>query len=690
MHTGGFEGASRHGEAGVVAGRPLPAVVAGDDDSLEDVIGRVVVAGRDGAPVDLAVPRDSSLLLTAAEFRRLRDAIDRERLGVTLRSDDPLRAQLAGLLGIPEGPLTAHLHTLLARKQREAAERVAVAPSVVESGIRSDRASGRPADGAVVGRNGGVAEGMGRGGRTPLPETPPAEVAGSHGPPREPGRAAIGAVATGAASEPKRPPLADPEGGAVGDEPVTQTSLDTGQAWPAPPDFSTAAPPRRGRRFGRPRKERPPAEPGGAATFGPEVVPVAAGPVGAVATNGRARVEPAPDAAPTFGEVAARRQRRGLPRWLAVALGAILLVGLGALAVALLMPRATVAIALDRVAVAGTLTYAIGVDGAAVEPGTIAVAARPTEVEVEVEESVPTTGRRLIPDGTAAAPLQFANPNPEPAAIEAGTRLASLNGVEFVVAERVEVPAADPASGAAGRAAGEARAVERGGGGNVGTGEIGGRLDNGVYYSNREAAATGGTDREEPAVAAADREAAAAALAAAVEAAAVAEAGAALDEAVEVVPGSLEVIAEETTFGAAEGEPGATLTARRTATVRLLAFDRGSLEGQLEAGLGSAIPVPTGRVLDASSVRFGESETGTASPDGTTYTMPVEVDAVVPLGPAERRALAERLAGTDLATAEAILAGMTGLRSWSFDFQPSWLPNRMPGDPDRIEIEVVG
>ncbi|MCC6312676.1 MAG: hypothetical protein IT337_01585, partial [Thermomicrobiales bacterium] len=76
-------------------------VVAGDDDSLADVLHRLREAGRGGQPIDLIVPRDSSLLLTAAEFRLLREMLDRDRLSANLCTDDPLRAQLAALLGVP-------------------------------------------------------------------------------------------------------------------------------------------------------------------------------------------------------------------------------------------------------------------------------------------------------------------------------------------------------------------------------------------------------------------------------------------------------------------------------------------------------------------------------------------------------------------------------------------------------------
>ncbi len=95
----------------------------------------------------------------------------------------------------------------------------------------------------------------------------------------------------------------------------------------------------------------------------------------------------------------------------------------------------------------------------------------------------------------------------EPLAVEAGTTVATETGVEFAFTEAVTVPAADPATGRPGAATGTVQAVQAGSGGNVGTGEIGGRLPNGVYYSNRMQPAAGGSDKEFPVVAQEDLDA---------------------------------------------------------------------------------------------------------------------------------------------------------------------------------------
>src|SRR5690606_13807688 len=82
--------ATRDGAANVIA--------IGPDDSLLDVFDRVRAAGQ--TPVELRIPNESPLFLTAAEFRTLRDVTDHGRHEVTIRTPDSHRLQLAKLFGL--------------------------------------------------------------------------------------------------------------------------------------------------------------------------------------------------------------------------------------------------------------------------------------------------------------------------------------------------------------------------------------------------------------------------------------------------------------------------------------------------------------------------------------------------------------------------------------------------------------
>ena len=77
-----------------------PVVVVSADESLADVIDRLREAAKSGHPLELVVPIDNPLLLTASEFRRLKDAADADRLPITIRTADPLRLRLAERLGL--------------------------------------------------------------------------------------------------------------------------------------------------------------------------------------------------------------------------------------------------------------------------------------------------------------------------------------------------------------------------------------------------------------------------------------------------------------------------------------------------------------------------------------------------------------------------------------------------------------
>ena len=648
--------------------RARPIVVAGGSDALDDLLRRVSAAARDGVPVELVVPRDSSLLLTASEFRRLRDAIDRERLGVTLRSDDPLRGQLAGLLGIAAGPVPPELRDRL----RQAAA-VPPPPGRSAAGEPSGRRDGfDPGPGPGHGR--ASPSGNGIQGRTAIaPAAAPVATRSTATAERLEPQDRVVSVEVGS------PRVVTPVPGSVAEEArageavaAAGAAVVTGESWPERQEVAPAPP---GRRPSRVRRRR---EGAGAQEAAPAVLVV------------DKPATPPPSKELTIGKVADRRERRIAPRWIGFVVGGMALVVLTVLAVALLMPRATVAVTLERVPVEGTLRYAIGLTGASGAGSEIAIPATPVTVEVRTQSSVPATGRLLEPDGTATAPVLFANPNPAPVTIEPGTTLASLGGPAFTVASAIEVPAADPATGAAGRAEGEVRAAEPGAGGNVGVGEIGGQLENGVYYSNRMAPAEGGTDREIPVVAEEDLAALDIAAQSAIAEAALAQATESLPEGARLLPETATLLAHEAQPDAAVGDEVDTVSAAASGTVQMLAFDPGGLETALREQTAEVVPVPEGRALDSASVRFGEPVAESASPDGVRFEVPVEADATMPFGPSERRALAERLAGGDASAAAALLGGIDGFTDWRVDYAPAWLPARMPGDPDRIEIEVEG
>jgi hypothetical protein len=391
----------------------------------------------------------------------------------------------------------------------------------------------------------------------------------------------------------------------------------------------------------------------------------------------------------SFGEVVARRQKTATGRRLVIAAAVVVVLGLVVAVGALLMPRATVAVTLERIPFRAEVVYDIGVDPTA-EAGVIPVPAEAVTVDVAVERTIPTTGRRLEPDGVAAAPVRFANPNAEPVTVPSDTRLGSLDGPEFELIEPVEVPAADPATGAAGQAEGQARSVEPGAIGNVGVGEIGGRLESGVYYSNREGAAEGGTDREVPVVAEADLTALSETTDAAIAEAALAEVAGETTDGRQPLPDTLAVVTKDAAPSAGEGDAVDALSVSATATVSVLVYEPDALAGgdrraPARGGRGAGRPGPRPRdgPVRKPGPGLGSGRRGPPSSSGRGRRDPPvrPLGTACPGGTARNRRCAH---GGDVARLDP------GVEAWQIDYSPDWLPPRMPGDPDRIEIEVVG
>ncbi|MBA2595057.1 MAG: baseplate J/gp47 family protein [Chloroflexia bacterium] len=548
-----------------------PSVVITSEDTLPGVVERLRSAAQGGQTVDLVVPIDSALLLTAREFRSLKEAIDEDRLPVLLRTSDPLRLQLAERLGIPARALP---------RARVMAAAVAVPPAP-------------PA-------------------RTPVPQPQPPD---------------------------------------NGDWPG-ETSV-TGPVPRADPDRSW------------PRLDQ----------------------ADALARDGEELAGPDQDQDAGSEPMLSNPPRRWLP--VAVVLG-VLVIG-AFLALNLLVPQATVRIVPRSAPLIGSVMFDVTADGQPLDAGAVfALAPQERQVEVVWESAAPVTGVRLEPDGTASSAIELRNASAEPLTIDAGTAVATETGVAFTFVEAVTVPAADPASGAPGAATGRVQAEAPGAAGNVGTGELGGRLPNGVYYSNRMGPAGGGSDKEFPVVAQADLEAlSAAAIGAAPTLAATAvaetEPGAAL------LPATVSVAAQRDEFDHEVGEDTESVSLQATMTIVVQTYDGAAASADYEQRLASSLAddAPAGFALEPEEIVFGEPVAMEETERGIRLEVTAEADANAVLDEAERSALAAALAGASPEQATAILAESTDIADFSIEYQPSWLAPQMPKNAARIQFEVA-
>jgi hypothetical protein len=543
-----------------------PTVVVNSDETLPAIVDRIREAGSGGHVVHLVVPIDSSLLLTASEFRRLKDAIDEQRLAVLMQSADPLRLRLAERLGILAQPLP---------RQR---------PALATAAATLPRFPTLPA----------------------APQVPPQEEAG-------PGVDEPDLVPA---------PVRDPE-----------------SLWP---------------------------EQNGHADVGGEDL-----------------VEPRQEED--------RPEHENPPRrWLPVAAALVLIVVGALLAIRFALPQAVVTIVPRSAPVAAAVLFDVTADGKPIDDGA-SFSLQPQERKLEVvwTGSAPVTGVRVEPDGTAAGPIELRNPAPDPAIIETGTIVTTETDVAFVFTDEVTVPGAD-ATGEPGAATGRVRAVAPGTGGNVGTGEIGGRLPNGVYYSNRMEATAGGTDKEFPVVAQADLDALAAAAQEAAPALA-AEALANAEDEQAIVPSSVSVTAQHDAFDHQPGDDAETVSVETMLTLQAMTYDAGAASARYGPALATSLSseAPEGFVVELDDIVYEEPVAVADSQRGVRLEIGAHADAVAVLDDAERDALASALTGASPEKAAAILAQSSDIADYTVAYHPGWLTPQMPNNTSRIEFEIV-
>lgn len=614
--------------SGVKDGTASPIAI-GPDDTLLDLFDRIRAAGQ--TPVELRIPNDSSLFLTAAEFRTLRDVVDHGRHAVTIRTPDPLRVQLAKLFGLevslaapvaspprpnrpqptPAAPTAATQNVaaaspsptkngpqIIARPPPAAAPRLAPAPSEEPVSTISETEAAAQWPDAVV--------------HTPLPSAP---------------RRLLDRLGAGVAVR-RLPASVDPE----------------------------------------PEPERPaiPADGGEPAVE-------------------QAMVEVAAEAEPAKIHWVGDRRRPSPQLLTGIALLAALVI---ITAVTFILPSARVRLELASLPINAELLFDVTTDGQPLDDrAAFALAGELVEMTVVVEASLPTTGVQVVPDGVATGTVRLANPAPAEVSIEAGTILTTESGAEFSLVDPVVVPAADPSSGAPGEVDAAIQAVNPGSGGNVATGEIGGRLDSGVYYSNRQEATAGGSDREVPVVAQADLDQ----LLAMADAEMVEQVAAQLPgggRQVVVAP-SLTVLERAETFDHEVGAEAETVSLRAERTVSVLAYDPADASERLAAELSDqlAANVPDG--FELGPVALGAEDIalvdGTAA--GARYRVSSEATAPLALSGDRKAELASQLAGKSPSEVEEILASWPQVTT--FDIEPGFalFTSNMPANAGRIEID---
>jgi hypothetical protein len=537
-----------------------PTVVVTSDETLPEVIQRLQGAASGGHTVHLVVPIDSSQLLTANEFRTLKDALDDQRLSVVVRTADPLRLRLGERLGLPVQALP--------RPKVAAAALPAKAPVV-------DAPTLVPTFEPFV----------------EIPEAP---------------------------------------------------SVDPASHWPG--------------------------------------------------QNGQEKGQ-APEEESAETDEAAAEPAFGIPprRWLPVAALLAIIVIATFFLIRFVVPHAVVRVVPKTAPVTATLVFDVSEDGQPLDDqAPFALSPTTRRLEVVWEGSAPATGVRVEPDGAAAGPIELRNATSEALTVDAGTTVATETGVEFAFVEVVTVPAMDPTTGEPGAATGSVRAVAAGTGSNVGTGEIGGRLPNGIYYSNRMEPATGGTDKEFSVVTQADLDA----LSATAREGADDLAAKTLSqngESGEQFVAHVSIAGQRDEFDHQVNEDAENVSLRSTLSIEATAFSLEAASAKFEGMLSERLAkeAPPGFVVSPENIVFEPPREVETRDGGTRFEVVARAEAVAELDETERNALAAKLAGADKADVAAILAESPDVAEFSVEYGSDWFSNQMPNNASRIQIELA-
>ena len=638
------------------------AIAIGPDDSLVDVFDRIRAAGQ--TPVELRIPNESPLFLTASEFRTLRDVTDHGRHEVTIHTPDPHRLQLAKLFGLevartpgPVPPPPAPKPAAPTWHKGKAKEAAAPAPAPNEEQKPASASDRKPDKGPAA----------------------PAKAVAAAGP-------AVPVAASVAGS-----------GGADPEEVESSVSEEEAAArWPeAVVHTPTPSAPRRMLdRVSAAIEARRPRQ--------PEIVETETEPAAHGESEATSDADSGQDSAPVDqndesvaeGDAAVTALPRrltlpgGRPVSRPVLIGAVMLVVLALYVIlAYLAPSATVRVELASLPINSGIIFDVTTDGQPLDgDAAFALRGEPVELTVTSSVSMATTGVETIPDGVAAGSIRFANPTPVEVTIEPGTIFTTESGAEFTLVEAVVVPAADPATLAPGEVDAAIEAVTPGTAGNVETGAIGGRLENGVYYSNRQGATEGGTDREIHVVAQADLDALVAQADA--EILDLVTAQVAQDDAAVVAP-SLTILDQTNTFDQEAGAEANEVSLEATRTVSILTYDQAEASRLIAEELGDQLQamVPQGFLLGPVAIGADDVIALDGAANGGRFQVDAEARATLALTPEKEAELASALAGKSPEEVEAILASWPEVASYEIEPGFQFFTSNLPANSGRIAID---
>jgi hypothetical protein len=380
---------------------------------------------------------------------------------------------------------------------------------------------------------------------------------------------------------------------------------------------------------------------------------------------------------------AAERNRRRWPWFLSLLVLLALLAGAAAG-----LPSSTVTLTRQRTPITTELRVAVTEPGSSAvdESADITIQGERRSSAVSLSATLPATGEQLVPDQPATGSIAFANATTAPITLSAGTVITSDGGIDFLLDADTTVPAA--IGNRSGNADGTVTAAVGGEAGNLAQGALSGRHDSGLFFSNRNGALTGGTDRVITVVSEADIAAATAVLEAQLPNALADAIEATIGAPVEIVAGSVTHSGVTPVSDLQVGTEATEFTVSAETTADGLAFDPDQVRTELLNAAIARLSLPADQEVDPENAEITYAADPTNGSASTIAT--VLVWQLTTLDQATINELPDDLARKTVEEAMTQVSAIPGVESATIAVAPDWLPSvvreRMPLLPQRIQV----
>ncbi len=351
------------------------------------------------------------------------------------------------------------------------------------------------------------------------------------------------------------------------------------------------------------------------------------------------------------------------------------------------LPSATITIVPSEHAIAADLTYGLDTPGAAYD---IKIAPTPLSNTSAFDKTIPTTGARYEPDGTASGKILLTNPRTTPISLPTQSKITGSNGVVYLTRDAVTVPASDPfGSLSFGSAAVAIVAGQAGSGSNANPGTVAGQLSNGLFYTNREPVG-GGTDKKFPTVSPDDIAALTEEAKKDLESRAENEFMGKIASGMKLVPDSLKKSEPVLTFTHQANEDATEVAVHATVDVNALVYDPVKLHEQARGEVSKRLAAQAGPDAMLLGTSLQMTDPAPLNDQQTGFSIHTSATVRSIITDEERSRLASSLVGKDPVAAESLLHQQSDVANFQMTLSPTWLPQKLPELASRIHIKLAG